>query len=58
MQVYATRQHYVVWLIAERLYGYTVYQPPSVAVKESAVVLIGCKNSSVRMKVRQHCVSS
>jgi hypothetical protein len=39
MHLYATGQHYVMWLIvAERIHGYTVYQPPSVAIKESAVV--------------------
>jgi hypothetical protein len=58
MPIYATGQHYVAWLtVAERMYGYTVYQLPSVAIKESAVVLIGCKTASAHLTVRQHNVS-
>jgi hypothetical protein len=59
MRLYATGQNYVMWFIfAERIYGYTVYQPPSVPIKESAVVLTGCKKASAHLRLRQHRVSS
>ena len=47
------------WLIvAERIYCYTVYQPPSVEIKESAFALIDCKKASAHLRGRQHGVSS
>ena len=57
MHLYATGQHYVMWLIfAERICGYTVYQASSVGIKESSVVLTGCKKKkkSAHLRVRQH----
>ena len=57
MHLYAIGQHYVMWLIfAERICGYTVYQASSVGIKESSVVLTGCKKKkkSAHLRVRQH----